>query len=135
MNSKTTSLWGGGGKPFDYIPASVSPPRFTSVTIPAIRTVVTVEGMDTRENQIEALRVLSAGNTLIIVLLGGVLALQVHENGICVVESGAQITRFPLFLRCSSRAQEARRTLETRELAKMAAEETKEKEGVKKGAL
>ena len=56
---------------------------YITVTIPSIRTVVTpVEGVDTREDQIEALRVLSAGNTLIIVLLGGVLALQVRElNG------------------------------------------------------
>jgi ER membrane protein SH3 len=54
---------------------------YITVTIPAIRTVVTpVEGVDTREDQIEALRVLSAGNTLIIVLLGGVLALQVRET-------------------------------------------------------
>jgi hypothetical protein len=54
---------------------------YITVTIPAIRTVVTpVEGVDTREDQIEALRVLSAGNTLIIVLLGGVLALQVRER-------------------------------------------------------
>ena len=61
---------------------------YLTVTIPSIRTVVTpVEGVDTREDQIEALRVLSAGNTLIIVLLGGVLALQVRDsNGI-----GAQI--------------------------------------------
>jgi hypothetical protein len=58
---------------------------YITVTIPSIRTVVTpVEGVDTREDQIEALRVLSAGNTLIIVLLGGVLALQVRElNGMC----------------------------------------------------
>jgi hypothetical protein len=56
---------------------------YITVTIPAIRTVVTpVEGVDTREDQIEALRVLSAGNTLIIVLLGGVLALQVREYGV-----------------------------------------------------
>jgi hypothetical protein len=59
---------------------------YITVTIPSIRTVVTpVEGVDTREDQIEALRVLSAGNTLIIVLLGGVLALQVRElNGMCL---------------------------------------------------
>ena len=58
---------------------------YITVTIPSIRTVVTpVEGVDTREDQIEALRVLSAGNTLIIVLLGGVLALPVRElNGMC----------------------------------------------------
>jgi len=54
---------------------------YITVTIPAIRTVVTpVEGVDTREDQIEALRVLSAGNTLIMVLLGGILALQVRER-------------------------------------------------------
>jgi ER membrane protein SH3 len=72
---------------------------YITVTIPSIRTVVTpVEGVDTREDQIEALRVLSAGNTLIIVLLGGVLALQVRElNGMCFfVENGAHI-HFPLF--------------------------------------
>ena len=61
-----------------------------------------MEGVDTREDQIEALRVLSAGNTLIIVLLGGVLALQVRElNGMCLfffVENGVQITTsLPLF--------------------------------------
>jgi ER membrane protein SH3 len=54
---------------------------YITVTIPAIRTVVTpVEAVDTREDQIEALRLLSAGNTLIIVLLGGVLAMQVRER-------------------------------------------------------
>jgi len=73
------------------------------VTIPAIRTVVTpVEGVDTREDQIEALRVLSAGNTLIMVLLGGVLALQ--------------------------GGQEWARRLEMRELAKIGAEEKKKEE-------
>lgn len=62
---------------------------YLTVTIPSIRTVVTpVEGVDTREDQIEALRVLSAGNTLIIVLLGGVLVLQVRElNGIGAAHS------------------------------------------------
>ncbi len=54
---------------------------YITVTIPAIRTVVTpVEAVDTHEDQIEALRLLSAGNTLIIVLLGGVLAMQVRER-------------------------------------------------------
>lgn len=80
---------------------------YITVTIPSIRTVVTpVEGVDTREDQIEALRVLSAGNTLIIVLLGGVLALQ--------------------------GGQEWARRLEMKEVAKIAAEEAKEREGVKK---
>ena len=63
---------------------------YITVTIPAIRTVVTpVESVDTREDQIEALRLLSAGNTLIMVLLGGVLALQVRERAFYFVESGA----------------------------------------------
>jgi hypothetical protein len=54
---------------------------YITVTIPAIRTVVTpVVGVDTREDQIEAMRVLSAGNTLMMVLLGGVLTLQVSET-------------------------------------------------------
>lgn len=73
---------------------------YITVTIPSIRTIVTpVEGVDTREDQIEALRVLSAGNTLIIVLLGGVLALQVRElNGMCFfMENGAQTHTLPLF--------------------------------------
>ena len=54
---------------------------YISVTVPSIRTVVTpIEGVDTHHDQIDALRVLSAGNTLIMVLLGGVLALQVRGD-------------------------------------------------------
>ena len=53
---------------------------YITVTIPAIQTVVTpVEGVDTRDDQIEAMRVLSAGNTLVMVLLGGILVLQVRS--------------------------------------------------------
>src|SRR5882757_3266742 len=73
---------------------------YITVTIPSIRTVVTpVEGVDTREDQIEALRVLSAGNTLIMVLLGGVLALQVRElNGMCFFQGEwSTDTRSPSF--------------------------------------
>jgi len=80
---------------------------YITVTIPTIRTVVTpLEGVDTREDQIAALRVLSAGNTLIMVLLGGILALQ--------------------------GGQEWARRLELKELAKIAAEEAKAKEADKK---
>ena len=74
----------------------VPPPRHTiaafvfaisvylSVGVPACRTIATpVEGVDTREDQIEALRILSAGNTIIIVLLGAVLALQVRPPSPC----------------------------------------------------
>ncbi|KAH9044237.1 Shr3 amino acid permease chaperone [Lactarius hengduanensis] len=65
---------------------------YITVTIPAIQTVVI---------PIEALRVLSAGNTLIMLLLGGILVLQ--------------------------GGQEWARRLEAKELAKIAAEEAKEK--------
>ncbi|KAH9989838.1 hypothetical protein BJV77DRAFT_1015441 [Russula vinacea] len=81
------------------------------VTIPAIRTVVTRGGVDTRENQIEALRVLSAGNTLIIVLLGGVLALQVHETAFVLWRAERRSHTFY----GAHRAQGARRTLNWRE--------------------
>ena len=84
---------------------------YITVTIPAIRTVVTpVEGVDTREDQIEALRVLSAGNTLIMVLLGGVLALQVREpDGILLCGEWSTDQTMPslppyFFFRGSSRA-------------------------------
>jgi hypothetical protein len=68
---------------------------YITVTIPTIRTVVMpVEGVDTREDQIDALRVLSAGNTLTMVLLGGVLALQVRPNHFC----GTRVVFFSFFL-------------------------------------
>lgn len=51
---------------------------YITVGIPSSRTVANpVPNVDTREDQIEALRVLSAGNTIIIVLLGAILVLQV----------------------------------------------------------
>ena len=47
---------------------------YTTVTIPSLRTIVDpVVGIDTRDDQIEAVRVLSAGNTILVVLLGGLL--------------------------------------------------------------
>jgi hypothetical protein len=52
---------------------------YITVTIPALRTIVNpVVGVDTRDDQIEAMRVLSAGNTIMVVLLGAVLILQVR---------------------------------------------------------
>ncbi|KZP26659.1 hypothetical protein FIBSPDRAFT_854713 [Athelia psychrophila] len=54
---------------------------YATVCIPALRTVVEpVKGVDSREDQIEAMRVLGAGNTIIIVLLIGVLLLQGGEE-------------------------------------------------------
>lgn len=52
---------------------------YLSVGVPASRTIATpVQGVDTREDQIEALRILSAGNVIMIVLLGAILTLQVR---------------------------------------------------------
>lgn len=53
---------------------------YISVGVPSIRTVAApLAGVDTRADQIEALRVLSAGNTIILVLLGAILVLQAGE--------------------------------------------------------
>ncbi|KAF8518023.1 Shr3 amino acid permease chaperone [Hysterangium stoloniferum] len=49
---------------------------YSSVTIGGLRTIVTPAEEDTESDRIEALRVLSAGNTLIILCLVGVLCLQ-----------------------------------------------------------
>ncbi|EIW58706.1 Shr3 amino acid permease chaperone [Trametes versicolor FP-101664 SS1] len=54
---------------------------YMTVGIPACRTVADpIPDVDSQEDQVEALRVLSAGNTIIIVLLGAVLALQAGEQ-------------------------------------------------------
>ncbi|KAI0080162.1 hypothetical protein K474DRAFT_350062 [Panus rudis PR-1116 ss-1] len=51
---------------------------YLSVSVPASKTIaLPIEGVDTREDQIEALRILSAGNVIMIVLLVGILVLQV----------------------------------------------------------
>ena len=51
---------------------------YIAVTIPSLRTIVEpVPDVDTLEDRIEAMRVLSAGNTIMMVLLGSILALQV----------------------------------------------------------
>lgn len=52
---------------------------YTTVVIPGVRTVANPLDVDTREDQVEALRVLAAGNTLIMVCLGLVLTLQVRS--------------------------------------------------------
>ncbi|KAI0033684.1 Shr3 amino acid permease chaperone, partial [Vararia minispora EC-137] len=54
---------------------------YTAVTIPALRTIVNpVPDVDTRSDQVEALQLLSAGNVIIIVLLGAILALQAGQE-------------------------------------------------------
>ena len=50
---------------------------YLAVTIPALRTIVTPAEVDTREDRIEAMRVLAAGNTIMMVILGAILVLQV----------------------------------------------------------
>jgi hypothetical protein len=51
---------------------------YITVIIPALRTIVTpAENVDTREDRIEAMRLLAAGNTIVMVILGAILALQV----------------------------------------------------------
>jgi len=54
---------------------------YLTVIIPALRTIVTpLEGVDTREDRIEAMRVLSAGNVMIVVGLVAMLVLQAGQE-------------------------------------------------------
>lgn len=62
---------------------------YLSVGIPASRTVAAPLQEETREDQVEALRVLSAGNTIMIVLLGAVLVLQVSP---CTLPSASSVS-------------------------------------------
>jgi hypothetical protein len=51
---------------------------YLTVIVPSLRTIVMpVENVDTRDDQVEAMRILAAGNTIIMVLLGAILTLQV----------------------------------------------------------
>nr|KAI0047254.1 hypothetical protein FA95DRAFT_1606263 [Auriscalpium vulgare] len=71
---------------------------YTTVTIPALQTVANpIKDVDTRDDQVDALRILSAGNVVNMALLGLVLVLQ--------------------------GGQEWARRVEARELAKIEAEE------------
>ena len=53
---------------------------YTTVVIPGIRTVADPVEEETRQDQTEALRVLAAGNTLIVICLGLVIALQAGQE-------------------------------------------------------
>lgn len=53
---------------------------YLSVGVPASRTIASPLPEDTHEDRVEAMRVLSAGNTIMIVLLGLVLVLQVSPS-------------------------------------------------------
>ncbi len=52
---------------------------YLTVIIPTLRTIAEPLEEETREDRIEAMRVLSAANVIIVVCLGGILALQVSE--------------------------------------------------------
>lgn len=66
---------------------------YLSVTIPALRTIVTPAEVDTREDRVEAMRVLAAGNSIMMVVLGAILVLQVGANckAIAVAERSVPI--------------------------------------------
>lgn len=49
---------------------------YLSVTIPSLRTIVTPAEANTRAERIEAMKILAAGNTIMMVILGAVLVLQ-----------------------------------------------------------
>ena len=50
---------------------------YLTVTVNSLRTIVNpVENVDTREDRVEAMRILSAGNVIIVACLGLILALQ-----------------------------------------------------------
>lgn len=54
---------------------------YITVTIPALRSIVTpLIDVDTREDRIEAMRVLSAGNVMVMAGLGAILVLQVSSH-------------------------------------------------------
>jgi hypothetical protein len=53
---------------------------YIAVTIPALRTVVTPLAEDTDTDRFEALRVLAAGNTIVILCLAGVLLMQAGQE-------------------------------------------------------
>jgi ER membrane protein SH3 len=86
-----------------------------AVAIPSLRTIATPAEGSTREDRIEAMRVLSAGNTIIIVILVGVLLLQVSLNPM-----DDRITL--LFLQAG---EEYARRAEAKELAKIIEAEKK----------
>lgn len=52
---------------------------YLTVSVNCLRTIVNpVENVDTREDQITAMRILSAGNVIIVACLGLILVLQVN---------------------------------------------------------
>lgn len=69
---------------------------YLTVTVNSLRTIVhPVENVDTRGDQIEAMRVLSAGNVIIAVCLGLILVLQVNA---CSLIWSLLLTVYDLFV-------------------------------------
>lgn len=50
---------------------------YVAVTIPSLRTIVHPAEVDSREDRVEAMRILAAGNTIMMVVLATILILQV----------------------------------------------------------
>ncbi|KAI0953829.1 hypothetical protein AcV7_007248 [Taiwanofungus camphoratus] len=69
---------------------------YLSVGVPASRTIASPLPEDTHEDRVEAMRVLSAGNTIMIVLLGAVLVLQAGEEYARRVEAKGAASAKPL---------------------------------------
>ena len=93
---------------------------YITVDIPALRTIVDpVPGVDTREDQVEAMRVLSAGNVIMILSLGAVLILQASPRLVCDSKDFIFVTQ--------QAGQELASRLEAKEVARIAREERESK--------
>lgn len=65
---------------------------YLTVTISSLRTIVNpVENVDTRADQVEAMRILSAGNVIIVGCLGLILVLQAGQEWAKRVEANAAV--------------------------------------------
>ncbi|KAG8220872.1 hypothetical protein J3R82DRAFT_2369 [Butyriboletus roseoflavus] len=53
---------------------------YISVTIPCLRTIVTPVEVDTMDDRVNAMKILSAGNTIMMLALGAILGLQASPN-------------------------------------------------------
>lgn len=70
---------------------------YLTVTINSLRTIVNpVENVDTREDQIEAMRVLSAGNVIMMACLVLILVLQVINLCSLMISSLSSHCKLPL---------------------------------------
>jgi len=65
---------------------------YLTVTINSLRTIVNpVENVDTREDRVEAMRILSAGNVIVVACLGLILVLQAGQEWVKRAEAKAAI--------------------------------------------